>query len=359
MATRKDVARLAGVSEVTVSRVFNRYTHISQDKKNAVLNAAKQLGYQPNPVAISLTKNATRQLLLLLPERDFDNSFFSVFYSGAAKYAEKAGYMLVVSTDFNFSQIFKKMFDGLIILEGSSLDPGELQEKLQVPAVVAGFGEPTPFPWLENVEIDSGAAMEIMIRYLNEAGHRRIAFAAPRFLVSGETGWQKDEAPQFLAQGGAVSLRYKRYMTLLRGEFGEQLDDYVFNVNDEDAVDISGMAPHNYFRFGRAAAEQIYRKRPDITAVVCYNDEVALGLISRLQGLGVNVPGDLSVTGMDDILRGAYNFPALTTVRLPAVKQSEECVKRLIRSIEGKPPLPPAQLDLEVVSRESVKKINR
>jgi len=339
---------------MTVSRFYNQNGYVSPKTKEKIAKAALQLDYhQPNPVAIALSKNATRQILLLLPERDFGNSFFTAFYSGAAKYAEKVGYMLVVSSDFNFSQIFKKMFDGLIILGGSSLDPGELKERLQVPAIVAGFGETTPFPWLEHVEIDTGAAMEMMIRYLNDVGHRRIAFVAPRFLVAGEAD-RKDATPQFLKPYGAISLRYMRYITLLHDEFKEKLNDYIFNVDDDDAIDISGLAP-NYYRFGRAAAEQIYNIQPDITAVVCYNDEVAIGLISRLQGLGVNIPGDLSVAGMDDTLRGAYSYPSLTTVRLPAVKQGEECVKRLIRNIEEEPPLPSAQFDLEIILRESIK----
>jgi len=336
MAARKDVAELAGVSEVTVSRVFSRNGYVSQKTADLVKNAAKQLDYQPNPIAVSLKRNATKQILMILPEQDFENSYFINLYKGAIRYAEKAGYMLAVSTDMVFSKISKKMFDG-IILANSSFTPDELRDNLRVPATVLNFGEENHYPWLENVVVDTGLAMELMIGHLNALGHHRIAFAMPRHTL----------------MTGTSSRRYLRYMDMLCDVFKENAERYVFGL-DHAAADTNLV---NYFHYGKIAAEQIHEKKPDITAVVCFNDEVALGLIGRLQSLGIYVPEALSVAGIDDILQSAYSAPRLTTVRLPAIEQGEESVRRLINRIAGREPLPDAAFQLEIVHRESVKRI--
>jgi len=336
MSTRKDVADLAGVSEVTVSRVLNKNGYVSRDKKERVKKAAEQLEYLPNPIAVSFKKNATKQILMILPEQDFENSFFVTLYKGAVRYAEKAGYLLAVSTDMMFSKITTKMFDG-IILANSSFAPDELRKHLRVPAAVLNFGEEICYPWLENIIMDTGLAMELVVRYLNKLGHRRIAFAMPRHTLL----------------SGTSSLRYQRYCDLLRGVFSENIEEYIFGIDPASADE--NMA--NYFHYGRLAAEQIYKKKPDITAVVCFNDEVALGLIGRLQNLGIRVPEDLSVAGIDNILQSAYSVPPLTTVNLPAVQQGEESVRSLISHIEGKEIHEKAAFNIEIVPRESVRAI--
>ncbi|MCL2127104.1 MAG: LacI family transcriptional regulator [Treponema sp.] len=336
MPTRKEVADLAGVSEVTVSRALSQNGYVSPEKKNLVNKAAEQLGYQPNPIAVSFKKNKTKQILLLLPEQDFENSFFVTLYKGAVRYAEKAGYLLAVSTDMMFSKITKKMFDG-VILANSSFAPDELRKHLRVPAAVLNFGEEIYYPWLENVIVDTGLAMELVIKHLNALGHRRIAFAMPRHTL----------------MRGTFSQRYQHYSDLLRGVFTESIDEYVFGID----LGASGGKLANYYHYGRIAAEQIYEKKPDITAVACFNDEVALGLMGRLQSLGIKVPEDLSVAGIDNILQSAYGVPPLTTVNLPAVEQGEESVRRLICRIEGKDIPEKAAFNIAIVPRESVRSI--
>ena len=338
MPTRKDVAALAGVSEVTVSRVLNSNGYVSHEKERLVKRAAEKLGYLPNPIAVSFKKNITKQILMLLPEQDFENSFFVELYKGAVRYAEKAGYLLAVSTDMVFSKITTKMFDG-IILANSSFKPDELRKHLRVPATVLNFGEDMHYPWLENVVVDTGLAMELVIKHLNALGHRRIGFAMPRHTL----------------MRGTLSQRYRRYSELMRGVFGKNIDEYVFGTDKAAAKEDLA----NYYHYGKLAAEQIFSRKPAITAVVCFNDEVALGLIGRLQGLGIKVPRDLSVTGIDNILQSAYSVPSLTTVNLPAIAQGEESVRRLISRIEGKEIQEKAEFSIEIVKRESVRVLKK
>jgi len=338
MSTRKEVADLAGVSEVTVSRVLNKNGYVSREKENLVKKAAEKLGYLPNPIAVSFKKNVTKQILMLLPEQDFENSFFVELFKGAVRYAEKAGYLLAVSTDMVFSKITKKMFDG-IILANSSFAPDELQKHLRVPAAVLNFGEEMHYPWLENIVVDTGLAMELMIKHLNSLGHSRIGFAMPRHTL----------------MRGTLSQRYYRYSELLRGVFGKKINEYVYGIDHTASEDHLA----NYYHYGEIAAEQIYGKKPAITAVVCFNDEVALGLMGRLQSLGIKVPRDLSVTGIDNILQSAYSVPALTTVNLPAMEQGEESARRLICLIEGKDIPPKMKFNIKIVQRESVRAIKK
>ena len=332
MSNISDVAKLAGVSEMTVSRVFNANGYVSRETKRAVLEAARQLEYRPNPVAVSLSRKSTKQLLMLIAEQDFENSYYISVYKGAAQYAEEHGYLLSVSKEIQFSAISKIMFDG-VILSNASFAPEELKKELKAPATVVGFDEKITHPWLENIVIETGLAMELIIGHLRDMGHERIAFAMP---------------PQ-----AKYSQRYRRYLELLGGVFQESISEYTFGVGAESSDDVA----IDYFYDGRLAAEQIVEKKPDVSAVACFNDEVAFGLIDRLQGLGVNIPEDLSVVGMDDILQSRYIFPALTTVKLPAHEQGKESARRIINIIEGKKPLCPATFHLEVMSRDSVKRI--
>ena len=333
MASRKDVAALAGVSEVTVSRVFSKNGAVSEKRETAVKAAAEKLGYKPSPIAISFKSNSTKQILMLLPKQDLENSYFIALYKGAAGYAEDAGYLLAISTDMMFSRISKKMFDG-IILANASFPVGELKENLRVPATVLSFGEEIFYPWLENVVVDTGQAMEMIISHLNSLGHSRIAYAMPRHTL----------------MSGTHSARYDRYISLLTDVFHENVHDYIFGIDPAEAKgDLI-----NYFHYGRVAADQIYAGKPDITAVACFNDEVALGLIGRLQNLGIKVPGDISVVGIDDILQSEYSVPSLTTVRLPAARQGVESIRKLINQIEGEDPAKKIELNLEIIARESV-----
>ena len=328
------MATLAGVSEVTVSRVFSQNGYVSREKQESVNRAAEQLGYKPNPIAVSFKKNSTKQILMLFPEQDLENLYFISLYKGAISFAEKAGYLLAISTDMMFSKISKKMFDG-VILANSSFSPEELRENLRVPAAVLGFGEERYYPWLDYVVVDTGLAMEMAINNLFSHGHRRIGLAMPRHTL----------------MIGASSQRHLRYLSMLRQVFGERVQDYVFGIDPNDKEE----SLTNYYHYGRVAAEQICATKPDITAVVCFNDEVALGLMGRLQNLGVSIPGDISVAGIDDILQSKYSVPSLTTVRLPAVEQGIESVRRLINRIEGNEPLEKATFSLEIVPRESIR----
>ena len=340
MVKRRDVAKLAGVSEVTVSRVFNETVAVSFEKQILVREAANQLGYSPNQVASSLRRNSTKQLLLLLSKIDYENPYYIELFKGVIKHAESAGYLVSSCTIASVSVILKKIYDGIIIPNGY-IKPEELKKSIQVPTVVYGGGEEQAYPWIENITIDTGLALELMIGHLREAGHTRIGFALSH--------------NEYLAKVSLVE-RYKRYINIMRGVFGESINSYIFGI-DETSIKNATDDNFDHFSFGKRAAEQIYEKKPDITAVVCFNDEVALGLIWRLQSLGVRVPDDLSVGGIDGIRQGAYCTPPLTTVKLPAFQLGEECAKRLINKIKGNVTNYSINttLDMEVLSRGSVK----
>jgi len=337
LATRKEVSELAGVAEITVSRVLSGNGYVSQKKRELVEKAADQLGYYPSPIAVSFRKNATKQILLLLSEHDFENMYYNTVYRGAFRYAEKAGYLLVVSSETKFSRISKRMCDGIILLN-SYFAPDEIKKYLRVPAVVLSAGDTNIYPWIESVAVDTALALELMIKSLNNLGHKRIALAMPSL--------------KFMF--GSFPGRYYRYISLLYDVFKDDIRNYIFGIDSLEADEKTT----NYYYYGKIAAEQIYEKKPDITAVICFNDEVALGLLGRLHSLGIKVPDELSVAGIDDIFYSAYSVPSLSTVRLPTMDLGEESVRRLINKIEGNESNEETSFELHVIIRESVRDIN-
>ena len=337
MPTRKDVAKLAGVSESTVSRVFNQNGYISRETMELVLKTAEEIDYRPNPIAISLKKNKTKQILMLLPEHDFNNSYYHRVYKGAMQCALENGYLLAVSTGIKLFEIANRMYDGIIFVN-AYFSPEEVRKNIRVPVSVLCTGEKIECPWLENIIINTGAALEMLVKHFNEMGHKRIAFAT----TAGD-----------LATDDIHTERYKRYKDLFSGLYKDDLSKYIFG---SDNMKFSDYANDYYYR-GMCAAIQIYESKPDITAIICYNDELALGLMGKLQDLGVKIPGDLSVAGIDDIIQSKYSYPSLTTIRLPAEEAGNECVRRLVEKIEGKKLPNGFDFKLELIRRSSVKHI--
>ena len=342
MATRKEVARLAGVAEATVSRVFSGTIPVSTGKKEKVMEAAKQLGYFPNQVASSLRRNSSKQILLLLADSDFQNPYFVDFYEGAIHCAESAGYLLSTSTDQKFSTIRRRMYDG-IILQNAAFSPNEVRENIRTPAVVYCSGEHPAYPWLENVTIDSALALEMMIYHLRAAGHTKIGLALPCHKMGIEA---------------AQTARYQRYVSLMNNVPGFNAESFIFEADAASLAENIGEAV-DYFHSGVIAAELVYQKKSDISAIVCFNDELALGLMWRLQSRGVRIPEDLSVGGIDGIRKGKYSIPPLTTIQLPSHQSGGECVRRLVGQIEGekRESVNEEWQKYKIVSRESVRAI--
>ncbi len=329
--TRKDIAIEAGVSISVVSRVLNDSGYVSGEKKERVLKAVEKLGYYRDPVAFSLSRKATRQLLFYSGE--LENAFNIELYEGMISEAGKNGYMILMNGLIELNKVQDVMMDG-IILPNESVAERYMQtvgKNLHIPAVAASYGGEFHFERsMPIVECDLWKGIEKVITYLRKRGHRKIAMMS----VYPQNG---------LNQANSRILAWRECM---REYIGEEYKKYYFGIcredllNDERALSFEKdmdrgdfTIPEDFFGKGRLGAEIFVEKRSDATAIICFNDELALGLCRGLKEKGVRVPEDVSIMGIDGTYASRYAERKLTSLCLNPVKQGSECVKVLMSMI--------------------------
>jgi DNA-binding LacI/PurR family transcriptional regulator len=318
MITRDDVAKYAGVSKSTVSRVLNNKGYVSADNRVKIEKAINDLGYTPNLIARSLKTRETRQLLFYAP--DLANPFYMEVYQGMEDYAEENGYTIVVSRHYDHNIIKQRQFDGVIL---SYVSP-EIQEqisRMDMPLVITDYSsEPLTVPYVR-INVEEGASMAM--NHLIAQGHRKIAY-----LTYNEN--EKD-------------LRYQGYINSLK-VIGE-------SPNPKYIVSCSGNV--SSFHQGHNSAIKMLDEGVNATAVYAFNDALAIGAISAFYEKGMKLPGDISIIGFDDILQSRFTCPPLTTIKIPKYEQGWESAKALIKLIKGES-IQPITLNTELVIRNSV-----
>lgn len=330
MVNRKQVAEKAGVSVATVSRALNGSGYVSKHNREVILKVVNELSYQPNPVAVSLKKNKTHQLLFYV--RDLSNYYYMEMYKGMLDYACKNGYMIIISGNFNYDQIGSLMVDG-VLLPTEFFSDAKFTGRLHVPTIVASYGKRVADA-IHHVDVDTTTAMKIAVEYLRSMGHTKIAYAS--------LDKNTQDEPRHLA-----------YRALLSPLLGVETDRYILGPAhfDESTEEI------NYFENGITTAEQFIESGIDATAIVCFNDDTAIGFISCLQSRGRKVPEDISVVGIDGHFGGKYTSPPLTTVSISPHAHGMECARVLIELVEGRTNVEPVPVEIKLIERESVRKI--
>lgn len=321
MITRDDVARHAGVSKTTVSRVLNKNGYVSEENRIKIEQAIKELGYSPNLIARSLKTRQSRQILFYVHE--VLNPFFMEVYRGMEDCCEEHGYTIVLSRNFDSLKIKERQYDGIILSHASAENEKEYL-KLGIPAVVTDYsGKPLEIP---SVGINIKAGAEEAARYLLDNGHRKIAFITL-----------------------SKSLEDQRFSGFCR-----PLEKA--GINTQSALIGYAAQKDNGFVSGYNAAKQLMENAGAFTAVYAFNDTMAIGAISALQEKDIRVPQDVSIIGFDDILQAGFSTPKLTTVRLPKYEQGYESARLLINMIQGKA-ADSLVLETKLVVRDSVKKL--
>ncbi len=330
--TIHDVAREAGVSIKTVSRVVNREPNVRPATRARVEEAIARLNYRPNISARSLA-GARSYLLGLL----YDNpsaSYLSELQMGAAAACQRAGYHLMTEHVSVEAKGLREQVAALLAavrLDGVILSP-PVSDSAEVMGALENAGiryvriAPSNFPGRAgSVLIDDKMAAEEMTRALWQLGHRDIAFIkGPRSHPSSQQRLDGFVAA-LKALGGKV-----RKDWLLPGSFSAQS--------------------------GFAAGEALFRKAERPSAVFACNDDMAMGLLSAAHRWHVEIPAELSVAGFDDSPVAATLWPSLTTVRQPTRAMAELAVQMLIEDLrdpeQAKAPRQ-RRLDFEIVRRES------
>ncbi|WP_043640794.1 LacI family DNA-binding transcriptional regulator [Nonomuraea candida] len=294
-ATIKDVARACGVHVSTVSRTFSAPHLVNPATRSRVLAAADDLGYRPNRAARALTTGRTFNMGLIVA--DISNPFFPPLIKAAQAQARGRDYhVFVADTDEDprveeeLIRTFTKQVDGVLLC--SPRLSNKMIERLaeDVPFVVVN----RRIKGMPAVLMNVAQGARLALDHLAELGHRRIA------LVSGPIGsWTSNEMQGVAAETPGLDLVF-------------------FGPNQPTEAGGLAVAPEV------AAC--------GATAVLAYNDLVALGLIEGLSAMEIGVPDQISVVGFDDILPGRLNRPKLTTVAMPAVQAGRMAVDLLLQS---------------------------
>jgi DNA-binding LacI/PurR family transcriptional regulator len=302
--TMRDIARVAGVSQSTVSRVLNdapTRVPIAADTRERVMVAARELGYRPNPHARSLRGAST--MLIGAVVRDFSDPFFATVIEALAVQAMARGYNIVlghahgrVDEGIALTSVLETRHTDAIVMLGDMQDQPRLLDDLRhsaVPVVATWQGtSPREFP---TVDVDERAGIIAGLEHLIGLGHERIAFVSGR--LPGDNRQREDAFSEFMGT-----------------RFGGVREGYVQPVD-------------NSLPGGEAALRALLDLAEPPTAVMTSTDLVAVGVLHAAYSLGRTVPDDLSVVGFDDLLLAAHTVPALTTLRMPIAEIVNESVE--------------------------------
>jgi LacI family transcriptional regulator len=338
--TIEDIAKRAGVSKGTVSAVINAKNTVKTATRDHILAVMKEVNFRPKGVARNL-KNGTQDKTIGVIIKDLNYPFYTSIATGVRNYANSKGYSVIVTSSENdhecekkFSHLFSaKDIKGTIIapiVEGIA----EIEHLFKLKMINY------PFVLLEDVKgiqanvvaIDNIKAIKRAVKYLIDSGHTKIVhFAGP--LQSSHT---QERIEGFRHAFSESTLVFNKEMIVPVGShyeesFGKTID-YFKNKNREDYP----------------------------TAIVCFNDQQALAVMSALKHLNINIPDDISIIGNDDIYYAKIYPVPLTTIRAPQEEIGRRAAEILIRNIESSTLLPNERvvLETEFIIRESTKVLN-
>jgi LacI family transcriptional regulator len=327
-ATLQDVADAAKVSTATVSRCLNAPHRVTLELRQRVDAAIRQLGYVPHGAARALARQRADTIGAIFPA--IDNLPFATAAKAIQDRLDPYGYTLLLANSADedarelaqLRSLLTRGLDGVILVgEARCDDVYHLLATKAVPYVNTWTYNPdSPHPTLG---FDNAEAARAVAQYLIDIGHRRIG------MIAGP-----------LARNDRVAARIEGVRTGLVAN-GLSLPDAVI---EEAAYTISA---------GRTAVGRLRAAAPDLTALICGNDMLALGALFECQSQGLRVPQDLSITGFADLEISAEVFPPLTTVRVPAVEIGARAADYLLQVTTGGAPARATRLDAEIVVRGS------
>jgi len=288
----KDIARVAGVSHTTVSRALRGSSLISDETTRRIQETALSLGYLPSAAARSLKTNRSQALGIIVSS--IDDPYFSEILQGIEEIAQGNHYSLFIAASQRSSDresaIVQAMrqhrVDGIIICSTPfSSERSQQLSKYGIPIVMVNNQAAEEYRY--SIYHDDVDGSRQVTRHLIDLGHHKIAYLGNS--SSGRT-----------TQDRLAGFRY-------------EMECAALSFPNEYIYEISGSEPEK----GMLAAEHFLKLPDRPTAIVCFNDMLAIGLLKALQQLGVRVPEDISVTGFDNIVFSNYTNPSLTTFDQP------------------------------------------
>ena len=319
-----DVARLAGVSHKTVSRVLNGHPHVSPDARDRVQHAIAQLGYRPNRAARSLVTRESMSLGVITVDTTHYGPASTLF--GIEGAARAAGYFVTLATlrTVNATTMREALdylitaaVDGIAVIAPVDAAVHAIHGLTpHIPLVMVEVSGPEEIP---SVMVDQVLGARLAVRHLIDLGHHTILH------LSGPPRWSEAQAR-------------------IRG-WREELATAGLSAPHVIEGDWSPQSGHH--------AATAVLAHPHATAVFAGNDQMALGLIKALHEHGLTIPTDLSIVGFDDLPEAPFFIPALTTIRQDFEAVGQRCMETLLTLMRGEGTITPAPVIPELIVRES------
>ena len=329
--TLEAVARRAGVSRATVSRVVNGSTTVAEAIRDAVNQAVDELGYVPNQAARSLVTQRTDSIALILPEAASrvcsDDQFFAQIVWGVCGVLAAADKLLVLmmagssaSHDRVERYAMASHVDGVMFasIHGADPLPGALS-RMGIPVVVSGRSMAPSNDSVPYVDVDHSHGIDAAVRRMVDAGRRRIATIA---------------GPQDMIAGIERLHAFRKALP---------------EANHSPVVAIGDFTRES----GTTAMRQVLERDPGVDAVFVASDLMAHGALHALKETGRRVPDDVAMAGFDDIEISRYSDPPLTTVRQPSVEIGQTMARQMLRLVNGDDVPESVVLPTELVIRAS------
>lgn len=325
--TIKEVAKKAGVSISTVSRVFNNTAFVDEDKKKLILNAAKELHYVPNQIARLLIKQNTNTIGVILP--GLYGEYYSQLIKGMDNVASNNNYDFLISNINRKNLSIKKnirfmigLVDGLIIMS-PGINEKEIEENIPSELPIIFFNSFEANEKYDSINVNNFYGTKAIVNHLINHGHKNIA------IIKGvEKSFDSIQ-------------RYEGYLSAL---LENNLIDHKLEFEGNFSIE-SG--------YGVGEIIKSLQKKP--TAIFASNDAMAIGLISALKDSEIRVPDDIAVVGFDDIPMAQYSTSRLTTVKTDLHSIGANLMQRILYAVTNKVGYAKQQIVLpyEVIIRES------
>jgi len=325
-----EIARMAGVSKTTVSRVLNNKPDVKPETREMILNLISEYGFQPNAFAKAISLQKSHTVGLIIPYKAdyiFSNPFYSEVMRGVSTETSKRGYHLLLCYTHkeNYVDIFQqKRVEGFIVISPGSTHKNIIHKLTEIEAPFVATSKIPGEQNIKYVDIDNFYAAALAMEHLISLGHRRIGLIiGPPVLTSSEE-----------RMSGYIST-LKKYNIPYKGNLVRQGN---------------GSIESGYAAMGELLNEEL-------TAVFVTCDTMAMGAIKAIKEKNKVVPRDISIVGFDDIPLAQILDPPLTTIKQPAYEKGASAARMLIDLIEGKEVTENCILPVDIVVRNSTSNI--
>jgi DNA-binding LacI/PurR family transcriptional regulator len=340
-----DVAAAAGVSKSTVSIALNSPERLSADTAARIRAVADELGYRPHPVARMLAARRTSTIGVLTPQAltvAFANPFFSMFSQGVASVGEEFGYGLLYISPLHGSlarAAGQASVDGFVAI-GLGEDHPEV-EQIRSAGLPIVLVDSAAFPEHSSVDVDDEGGAFAAAEHLVALGHTE-------FLVLAV------EPPYSGIGSGVLSPILDGVMARRMRGYRRALEAAGIDLDDRRIVTGSASFDGGLAAFNRALESGLH-----FTAVLAMSDAMAIGAIHAAHERGLNVPGDVSLVGFDNIDEAEHTHPALTTVHQPVKEKGAEAARLLLAAIDRRGSGQPEhrRLGTQLIIRESTSRL--